>query len=144
MLACEALLRCNATLFNFEGASLPMKALQRRTYSFDTRSVMLFAALSLGGLGALHAQTAAPSAPPQVGSQGKSAPQAGSGFTVGPGSNASTTAAAAFDRADTNKDGQLSAQEAATLPAVGQRFKELDTDQNGALSRAEFNKGVQS
>lgn len=121
-----------------------MKALQRRTYSFDTRSVMLFAALSLGGMGALHAQTAASSSPPQFGPQSKGTTQAGSGFTVGPGSSASTTAAAAFERADTNKDGQLSAQEAATLPAISQRFKELDTDKNGALSRAEFDKGVQS
>eukprot|EP01037_Dinobryon_pediforme_P000312 gene312-316_t len=95
---------------------LTMKALQRRHYSFDTRSVMLFAALSLGGVGALQAQTG----------------------------GVSTAAAAAFDKADTNKDGQLSAQEAATLPAISQRFKELDTDKNGSLSRAEFDKGVQS
>ncbi|WP_462386600.1 EF-hand domain-containing protein [Acidovorax sp. Q11] len=120
-----------------------MKALQRRTYSFDTRSVMLFAALSLGGMGALHAQTAASSSPPQLGPQSKGTTQSGAGFTVGPSGNA-TTAAAAFERADTNKDGQLSAQEAATLPAISQRFKELDTDKNGALSRAEFDKGVQS
>ena len=64
---------------------------------------------------------------------------------MGPSSGGvSTAAAAAFDKADSNKDGQLSAQEAATLPAISQRFKEIDTDKNGSLSRAEFDKGVQS
>ena len=36
---------------------------QRRIYPFDTRSVMLFAALSLGGA-ALQAQTSAPQPAP--------------------------------------------------------------------------------
>lgn len=49
-----------------------------------------------------------------------------------------------FDHADTNKDGQLNAKEAAKLPAIGQRFKALDTDQNGTLSREEFEKGANS
>ena len=43
-----------------------MKALQRRNYSFDTRSVMLFAALSLGGAGALQAQTPSTLSPPPI------------------------------------------------------------------------------
>ena len=120
-----------------------MKALQRRNYSFDTRSVMLFAALSLGGAGALQAQTPSTLSPPQFGPASKGTAQSGSGFSVGPSSGGVSTAAA-FDKADSNKDGQLSAQETATLPAVSQRFKELDTDKNGSLSRAEFDKGVQS
>ncbi|CAN7158614.1 EF-hand domain-containing protein [Acidovorax sp. LjRoot129] len=122
-----------------------MKALQRRSYKFDTRSVMLFAALSLGGVGALQAQT--PSSSPQFGPAEKTAPQTGSKFTAGPSSTPAaqaTTASAAFDRADTNKDGQLSAQEAAKLPAISQRFKQLDADQNGTLSRSEFEKGANS
>ena len=122
-----------------------MKALQRRNYSFDTRSVMLFAALSLGGAGALQAQTPSTLSPPQFGPASKGTAQSGSGFSVGPSSGGvSTAAAAAFDKADSNKDGQLSAQEAATLPAISQRFKEIDTDKNGSLSRAEFDKRVQS
>lgn len=43
------MLRCNETLFNFDGALHPMKATSRRTFAFDTRSVLLFTALSLGG-----------------------------------------------------------------------------------------------
>ncbi len=121
-----------------------MKAQQRRTL-FDTRSVMLFAAISLGGAGALQAQGQTSSPSPQFGPAEKSAPQAGSNYSIGPGSNSSSVASAeAFNRADTNKDGQLNAKEATTLPAIGQRFKELDTDQNGTLSRDEFAKGANS
>ena len=50
---------------------------------------------------------------------------------------------AAFERADANRDGQLSAQEARQLPAISQRFEEIDSDRNGQLSRAEFDKGAQ-
>lgn len=109
-----------------------MKAMQRRTYSFDARSVMLFAALTLGGVGALQAQTAAPT------DQTKP-------YSYGPGTgNPSRAATDAFNRADTNKDGKLSEKEAARLPAISQRFKALDTDQDGTLSTAEFEKGMHS
>lgn len=109
-----------------------MQTSQPRTSRFDTRSVLLFAALTLGGMGALQAQTSAP--PPQGSGSFSSGPQ------TGPQASA---ASSAFDRADTDKDGQLSMQEAARLPAISQRFKEFDTDGNGTLSRAEFEKAVQ-
>ena len=48
------MLRCNETLFNFDGALHPMKATSRRTFAFDSRSVLLFTALSLGGGAALQ------------------------------------------------------------------------------------------
>ena len=50
---------------------------------------------------------------------------------------------AAFERADANRDGQLSAQEARQLPVISQRFEEIDSDRNGQLSRTEFDKGAQ-
>jgi hypothetical protein len=121
-----------------------MKAQQRRTL-FDTRSVMLFAAISLGGAGALQAQGQTSSPSPQFGPTEKSAPQTGLKSSSGQGSSPSNLAsAAAFDRVDANKDGQLNTKEAAKLPAIGQRFKELDTDQSGMLSREEFEKGANS
>jgi len=113
-----------------------MKPQQRRTYSFDTRSVMLFAALSLGGVGALQAQAQSPASPQAQTTQK---------YSYGPGTGKPSVAATtAFNRADTDKDGKLSEKEAATLPAIGQRFKELDTDKNGSLSPTEFEKGANS
>ena len=50
--------------------------------------------------------------------------------------------AAAFARADANGDGKLSADEAATLPAIGNRFEQLDADRDSSLSRTEFEKGA--
>lgn len=128
-----------------------MKAQQRRSYMFDSRSVMLFAALTLGGAGAIQAQAQSPSpttASPQFGpgGEGNSSAPRGSGYTIGPSEaqQPAQAAAAAFDRADSNRDGQLSAREASQLPAVSQRFRELDTNQDGMLSRSEFEKGVNS
>lgn len=120
-----------------------MKAQQRRIL-FDTRSVMLFAAISLGGAGALQAQGQTKPSSPQFGPTETSKPQSGAATSPAPASTTPSVASssAAFDRADANKDGQLSSKEAAKLPAIGQRFKELDADQNGALSRDEFQKGA--
>lgn len=113
-----------------------MKALQRRIYSFDTRSVLLFTAISLGSVGALHAQSTA--TPPAKKSQDVP-------YSYGPGTgNPSRAATTAFKRADTDKDGKLSEKEAELLPAISQRFKELDTDKNGTLSTTEFEKGMHS
>ena len=118
--------------------------------SFDKRSVLLFAALSLGSIAALHAQPQYPAGTPPGANQ--AAPRAvigpgpASSSSAQPGSagmNASGSASkAAFDRADTDHDGRLSATEAAALPAIGNRFQELDTDRDGMLSNAEFEVGA--
>lgn len=47
-------------------------------------------------------------------------------------------AEAAFRRADANSDGRLSRQEAAALPAVAEKFAEIDRDKDGAISMAEY------
>ena len=48
----------------------------------------------------------------------------------------------AFRRADVNADAQLSREEAAALPAVAEKFTQLDRNSDGFLSAAEFEAGV--
>ena len=55
-----------------------------------------------------------------------------------------TAAEAAFHRADTNKDGKLSREEAAAVPAVAARFDEHDANKDGFLSLEEFLLGYTS
>jgi Ca2+-binding EF-hand superfamily protein len=44
----------------------------------------------------------------------------------------------AFARADTNRDGKLSKEEAAVMPAIAELFDKADVDKDGFLSKAEF------
>jgi len=134
------MLRCNEALFHSfspEIASMPQTT-RRHLPSFDARSVMLFAALSMGGA---LAQAQQPASAPST-QIGPSAPAAKPTFGPGAPAAPASTTASAFERADTNRDGQLSAAEAAQLPAIGNRFKQLDKDHNGSLSRAEFEAGA--
>ena len=112
-----------------------MKPANPRPFSFHSRSVMLFAALAMGGAASVHAQTPAAQPAPRT----QSSP-----FSTGASAPAPSPANAAFDRADTNRDGQLNAKEAQTLPAIGNRFEQLDKNRDGALSREEFHEGAKS
>ena len=44
----------------------------------------------------------------------------------------------AFDRADKNKDGKLSKEEAENMPAIAQRFDAIDADKDGSISKNEY------
>ena len=61
-----------------------------------------------------------------------------------PAASAKDSAAiqAAFKRADANSDGKLSREEAASLPAVAEKFTQLDKDSDGFISADEFTTGV--
>lgn len=120
----------------------------RNVTGFEIRSVLLFTALSLGGASAM-AQLQAPSQALQT-SQAQQTPQPPMQSGPATGVQAAPPAAAdgdsvqaAFDRADTNKDGKLTKKEAEALPAVSNAFAKIDTDKNGSLSREEFGKAVQ-
>ena len=52
------------------------------------------------------------------------------------------TVKAAFKRADANSDGKLSREEAAALPAVAEKFTQLDKDNDGQITADEFEAGV--
>ena len=108
--------------------------------NFELRSVGLLAALTVGAALSGHAQTTdsgavkspdTQSAPTTQSAAPKSAPT-------------SPDMDAAFTRADTNKDGKLSRQEAARLPAVEQRFDLTDTNKDQSLSREEFEAATKS
>ncbi|OOG41861.1 EF-hand domain-containing protein [Polaromonas sp. A23] len=92
--------------------------------NFEIRSVLLLAALTIGTAFAAHAQTGG-AAPPAQTSPTRAAPTA-------------QDINAAFDRADTNQDGKLTKQESARFPAVEQRFEQIDSNKDQAVSREEF------
>ena len=76
-----------------------------------------------------HAQTAqaASSAPPATASAAPAPPR----YTA-------SDLAMAFNFMDTNHDGQISREEAASFPGVAKHFDEADTNHDNVLSREEF------
>jgi Ca2+-binding EF-hand superfamily protein len=54
----------------------------------------------------------------------------------------SNTLDAAFNRADTNRDGRLSRKEAEHFPMLSQRFDSFDMNHDSFLSREEFNQAA--
>jgi EF hand len=49
----------------------------------------------------------------------------------------------AFTKADANKDGKLSKEEAAGVPGLVSKFEAIDTDGDKFISKAEFEKAIQ-
>lgn len=84
--------------------------------NFEACSVALFAACAIGASMGVHAQT-----------------------PIRPGGRVGE---AAFARADTNKDGRLSREEAVRLPAISERFDQIDTDHDGFISPMEFEEAL--
>jgi len=48
---------------------------------------------------------------------------------------------AAFTKTDVNKDGKITKDEVAKMPALAAKFADLDKDKDGALSMDEFSAG---
>ncbi|MDI1271195.1 MAG: EF-hand domain-containing protein [Polaromonas sp.] len=108
--------------------------------NFEIRSVALLAALTVGAALGAHAQgadTAGLKTPSGAGTPSTQSAPSPSGPT-------NQEVGAAFIRADANKDGQLSRQEAVRLPAVEQRFDQSDTNKDKLVSREEFEIALKS
>ncbi len=105
---------------------------------FEEHSLALFAALAMGAAGGAQAQATASTATNGMLYVQAAADGAKPAFQSGPRESID----AVFARADTNRDGKLSREEALRLPAVSERFDEIDADHDRYLSRAEFDKGI--
>ena len=92
-----------------------------RLTSFEARSLLLIASVTLGVAGSAYAQsTAAPAKPAAT----------------------DTEITAAFTKADKNSDGKLSRDESATLPALAAKFDSADTDKDGTINATEFSRAM--
>lgn len=100
------------------------------------RSLLLGTTLALGALAA-QAQTTAPS---------PASPMSPPSMAAQPAAPANKTdakdVAAAFAKADTNKDGKLSREEIERYPEIASRFDQIDGNKDGFLSREEFSKAA--
>lgn len=133
----------------------------KAAHPFDASSALLFAVLSIGALSAapgVRAQSASANPPltaPAPATTRQTAPTMGvtppiphTATTPSPalapqlGGTAmqaqNSQAGVAFARADTNKDGRLSPQEAVMLPAISEKFEALDRNKDKFLSLEEF------
>lgn len=84
--------------------------------SFERRSVLLFASLSLAAAGQAFAQSTA----------------------AKPGAGAQADITSMFKKADADGDNRLSPREAQAIPGLSERFDAVDTDKNGAISAQEL------
>jgi Ca2+-binding EF-hand superfamily protein len=93
------------------------------TCRFNAMSMAIIAVAALH-IHTASAQMTAPSSPAPTSSSATSADNA--------------RYSEAFARADKNNDGKLSKEEAENLPALAQRFEQIDTDKDGFISKAEY------
>lgn len=135
----------------------PLKA----AHPFDASSALLFAVLSIGAFTAAstaHAQSATNNPPLTAPANNSTRPAAPALGVTPPIPHSATTpspamapqlggtaqqvqnsqAGVAFARADANRDGQLSPQEAVMLPAISEKFEALDRNKDKFLSLEEF------
>lgn len=107
--------------------------------NFERRSVLLFAALAMEA--AAQAQTSTVLSAIRH-NQPSQVARSGATGAIPPNKTAGKELDAAFTRADTDGDGQLNRQEAEHFPALAPRFKQIDSNGSGFISRDEFNRAA--
>ena len=126
-------LRCNGGFLTLKVSSMSTINKRKKHFipNFEARSVLLVATLAFAGIAGAQGQTISPV-------PGRDAPAATG--SVPANKATSNDVNAAFDRADADKDGKLSRTEAENLPAVAQRFEQIDSDRDTFVSREELMK----
>ena len=117
--------------------------------NFEMRSLLLIATFAVSVAGSACAQTGArvnlddPVAVSAAADRGERPTDGGvQAAQANTRAGSSRSADAAFDRADTNRDGRLSREEAEHFPALSQRFDVIDANRDSFISREEFNQAV--
>ena len=116
--------------------------------NFEMRSLLLIATFAVSVAGGAFAQTSARIGlddPVAVSAAADRSERPTDGVVQASQVNTrvgSRSTDAAFDRADTNRDGRLSREEAEHFPVLSQRFDLIDTNRDSFISREEFNQAV--
>ena len=113
--------------------------------NFEMRSILLIATFAMSVAGSACAQTSArvglddPVALSAAANRSERPIEGGVQATQVNTRVGSKSADAAFNRADTNRDGRLDREEAEHFPVLSQRFDVIDTNRDSFISREEFN-----
>jgi hypothetical protein len=139
-------LQCS--IIPFEGHGMRTNTVARQASKdsipyFELCSVILLAAFVMGAASAAHAQGATPSTSGVIDTTQSAPSQMRVAADAAPARKVtSMDLDAAFNRADVDRDGQLSRTEAEHFPAVAQRFEQIDSNRDTFISREEFYKAV--
>ena len=112
--------------------------------NLEVHSVLLLAALVLGAASAAQAQTSSTPLPAYPNGPSPQMTTSGVADAIPHNRTTATDLEAAFGRADANRDGKLSRQEAEHFPALVHRFDQIDTNHDNFISRDEFYKAAGS
>lgn len=103
--------------------------------SFKSRTLIAGAAIALLSTSAVWAQSTAPA-------MGGATPPAAAAPSGGDKPMSAKDMAAAFTKADGNKDGKLDKMEAEGVPGLAAKFEQVDADGDKMVSKAEFDKAM--
>jgi EF hand len=112
-------------------------------FKSTSRNLLIGSAITLLAATAAFAQSTAPAAPgTEKPAAGGTAPAAASPGGAAEKPMSSKEVAAAFTKADTNKDGKLDKMEAEGIPGLAARFDQVDADGDKFVSKAELDKAM--
>jgi EF hand len=106
--------------------------------SFNSRTLIAGAAITLLSTSAVWAQSTAPTA----GGAAPTAPTVPAPAAAADKPMSVKEMSAAFTKADANKDGKLDKIEAEGVPGLAAKFEQVDVDGDKFVSKAEFEKAM--